>query len=335
MFCVCARALKTLPSLKNFSSPPLAPVIFIAGTTASGKSSLAIMCAEALNGVVVNVDSMQVYSDLRIITARPSKEEEALVAHALYGHVDGAVCYSAAHFQQDVAKLLLDPAYANRPLIFTGGTGLYFKAVMGGLAPVPSIPPDVRNALREEAERVDASLLHARLANVDPEMAARLNPQDTQRILRALEVVMATGKSLRTYQLTPHMNNETLVFGERPLHRLFLSWPRDEIIERIHSRFDIMIEQGAMDEIKHLKARNLDPALPVMRAHGVPWLMKALDDKVSLDVAIERAKIETRQYAKRQMTWWRNSMSDWSVEDAKNPKSIFSNLMKRVHATAS
>jgi tRNA dimethylallyltransferase len=328
--------LKTLSSLKTILSPSLTPVIFIAGTTASGKSSLAISCAKEINGVVVNVDSMQVYADLRIITARPSIEEEALVAHALYGHVDGAMCYSAAHFQRDVAALLCDPAYAARPLIFTGGTGLYFKALMEGLAPVPHIPRELRHALREEAERVEAPVLHARLALVDPDMAARLKPQDTQRILRALEVVEATGQSLRTYQLSQEKENKTtLLFGHRPIHKLFLSWPRDELVDRIHTRFDGMIEGGALEEVSHLMARALDPSLPVMRAHGVPWLIKALRDEVSLQTAIERAKIETRQYAKRQMTWWRNSMTDWIVGDGKNLNAVFSDLMKRVQFSCS
>ncbi len=309
----------------------LPPILLIAGPTASGKSALALDLAAKLDGVIINVDSMQVYADLRLLTARPSVAEEALTQHYLYGHVDGAINYSVAHYLSDVKTLLNNPDLRHKTLIFVGGTGLYFKALQQGLVDVPTIPDALRTRLRHEAQHLEASQLHTRLIALDPVMGARLKPCDKQRILRALEVKEATGRSLSEFQKQQHDG----VFSERLVHAFFLVPERAALIERINQRFDHMITNGALEEVEHLAARLLDPALPIMRAHGVPWLMKSLIGTVSYDHAVERAKIETRQYAKRQMTWWRHTMPDWTFYSATDPSVLFMQILQRINTPSS
>ena len=281
--------------------------MLIAGPTASGKSALAIEIARRTGGTVVNADSMQVYADLRILTARPSEAEEAMVPHRLYGHVDGAVNYSAMRYAEDLAKLLDALRSSGSLPILVGGTGLYFKAVTEGFSAMPAVPDDVRTSFRAHADGLDTVALHAELAASDPLMAERLRPSDRMRIMRALEIFRATGRSLASF----HGEREPGPLGEGGLLRLFIQPERELVRQQIDRRFETMIAAGALDEVARLKARGLDPLLPIMRAHGVPGLIAHLDGEMSLDDAIRRGQADTRAYAKRQVTWFRHQMTGW------------------------
>lgn len=291
-------------------NPPVAPIL-IAGPTASGKSALALTLAGALEGVVINADSMQVYADLRVLTARPAPEEEALAPHRLYGSVDGAVNYSVGRWLADAEAVLAETRAAGRVPIFVGGTGLYFKALIEGLSAIPPVPEEVRARLRAEFTHMQTPDLHDVLASRDPQAAARIQPNDRQRIMRALEVFAATGRSIRAFR---DARTPGPLTGEA-VSRIFLAPDREALRARIDARFDTMMQAGALDEVARLAARNLDPALPVMRAHGVPGLIAHLRGEASLDEAIARGKADTRAYAKRQFTWFRNVLPGWSWLD--------------------
>ena len=286
---------------------PLGAVL-IAGPTASGKSAAALRLAESLGGVVVDADSMQIYDGLRILTARPSAEEEARVPHRLYGHVDPSRPFSVADWLGDAEGALAEIRGAGRVAIFVGGTGLYFEALTKGLAPVPEIPGEVRAHWRAEAERIGAGGLHGELVRRDPEMAARLGTTDTQRLTRALEVIEATGRSLAEWQTAPH--SAPLVVAETAA-RLVLEPDRAELHRRIGVRFRAMVGQGAVEEAAAFAARGLGPEMPAMRAIGVAALAEVAAGRTSLEAGIERGIVETRQYAKRQSTWFRGRMADW------------------------
>jgi tRNA dimethylallyltransferase len=278
--------------------------ILIAGPTASGKSALALALAQRVGGAVVNADSMQVYRDLRILTARPTPDEERIAPHLLFGHVDGAVVYSVGRWLEDLRKVLADLARDGATPVIAGGTGLYFKSALQGLSDIPAVPDEVRAKVRAEAEGERPESLHARLSQCDPQTAARLRPTDPQRILRALEIYEATGKPLATFQnarAQPLLDQSECV-------SFFIAPQRAELYARIDARFDKMIEAGALDEVAALRERRLDPALPVMRAHGVPHLTAYLDGRMSLEEAIARGKADTRHYAKRQFTFARHQL---------------------------
>ena len=282
----------------------MSKVILIAGPTASGKSALALELAASLGGVIVNADSMQVYRDLRIITARPSPAEEAQAPHRLYGHVDAAENYSTGRWCADAAAALAAARQEGRVAILVGGTGLYFKALTQGLAAVPPIPPEIRGAVRARLESEGIAALHAELAQRDPVAAARLMPNDRARVTRALEVVLATGRSLLAW----HEEGLPASLDLADAAKVFLDVEREQLAGRIDRRFDAMMTAGALDEVRALAARNLNPSLPAMKAHGVPWLIRHLKGEVSLADAAEHAKLETRQYTKRQATWFRNQL---------------------------
>ncbi|MCB1547793.1 MAG: tRNA (adenosine(37)-N6)-dimethylallyltransferase MiaA [Hyphomicrobiaceae bacterium] len=281
--------------------------VLIAGPTASGKSALAVEIAAARNGIVINADSMQVYRELRIVTARPSAGDEALVPHRLYGHVSAARAYSVAAWLDDVRHELAEARRAGRLAVIVGGTGLYFKALLEGLSPVPPIPPEIRSSWRAALAQDGVARLHDELARRDAIMAARLRPSDAQRIVRALEVVEATGRSLAHWQA---------VAGEGALEaglteRLVVSPPRAELYARIDRRFQAMIEAGALAEVAALAGLGLPADLPAMRALGVRPLMAHLAGIQSLEQAIAQATAETRRYAKRQLTWLKRNMIAW------------------------
>ena len=266
------------------------PVTLIAGPTASGKSALALDLAERDGGWIVNADSMQVYADLDVLTARPSPADLARAPHRLYGHVDAAEPWSVGRWLEDIAKVLDEARTAGRPLIIVGGTGLYFRALAGGLSAVPPIPEEIRTRLRTEAADAPAGALHQRLAEVDPPMAARLEPGDTQRLLRALEVVEATGRSLAYWQ---RQQGPVLVGPEAA--RVVLAPPRPWLHARIADRFRAMVDQGAMEEARRLLARELDPDLPAMKAIGLRELGCLAPDLAGLDPAIDKATTHTRR----------------------------------------
>ena len=276
----------------------------IAGPTASGKTALAVGVARALNGVVINADSMQVYRDLFILSARPDDAEQAGIDHKMFGHVDGAVNYSAGKWRVDVeAAIGLCRQHGKVPVI-AGGTGLYFKTLLEGLSDIPAVPDAVRQEVRRMAEATPPAELFERLTQVDPVLCQRLKPGDQQRIVRGLEVYEATGQPLSSFQ---DKRSAALLAPENCLC-VFLEPERDLLRERINKRFDQMIENGALEEVERLTGRALDPQLPVMRAHGVPGLLACLRGETSLEQAIERGKSDTRRYAKRQFTWFRHQL---------------------------
>ena len=285
---------------------PAPGAVLIAGPTASGKSALALALAERIDGVIVNADSMQVYADLRIITARPTVPEEARVPHRLYGHVDAAVNYSVGQYLADARTALDDCRQGGRVAIFVGGTGLYFKALTAGLAAVPPIPPEIRDGVRARLAEHGAPALHDELARRDPAAAARLGRNDRTRVARALEVVEATGRPLAAWQA---QGLPALIGTDAP--RVFIAPDRAALYARIDARFSTMLAAGALEEVRGLAARRLDPLLPAMKAHGVPWLIRHLAGEITLEDAADHARLDTRHYAKRQFTWFRHQLGDW------------------------
>ena len=283
--------------------------MLIAGPTASGKSALALDLAQKHGGMVINTDSMQVYRDLRVLTARPPPDEEAAVPHRLYGHVDAAENFSAGSFVAHAAKALAEARGQGRVPIFVGGSGLYFKAMTRGLSAVPPIASGVRENVRARLERDGVEALHAELAGRDPVSAERLKPRDRTRIARALEVVEATGRSLTDW----HREGLPPLLPQVEFAALFLAPEREQLYARIDARFDAMLKAGALDEVGRLAARHLDPLLPAMKAHGVPALIRHLKGEVTLNEAAEAGRADTRHYAKRQFTWFRHQLPefDW------------------------
>jgi tRNA dimethylallyltransferase len=281
--------------------------VLIAGPTASGKSALALELAQKTGGVVINADSMQVYRDLRIITARPTPQEEALVPHRLYGHVDAAENYSAGAWVADAGRMLAEARAQNRLPIFAGGSGLYFKALTRGLSAVPPIPSEIRERVRARLERDGVETLHAQLAQRDPASAERLKPRDRTRIARALEVVEATGRSLIDW----HREGLPPLLPQGRFHALFLEPAREALYAAIDARFDTMLGAGALQEVAQLAARKLDPLLPAMKAHGVPALIRHVEGELTLAEAAAIGRGDTRHYAKRQFTWFRHQLPEF------------------------
>jgi tRNA dimethylallyltransferase len=285
--------------------------VLIAGPTASGKSALALEFARAQarfnGGVIINTDSMQMYRDLRVITARPTPAEEAEMPHRLYGQVDAAVNFSAGAWVADAALALEEARAQNRLPIFTGGSGLYFKALTSGLSAVPPIAHEVRESVRARLERDGVEALHAQLKVRDPVSAERLKPRDRIRIARALEVVETTGRSLTDW----HRDGLPPLLPPSHVTALFLAPERDQLYARIDARFDAMLNAGALDEVAALAARKLDPLLPAMKAHGVPALIRHLAGEISLEDAAIIGRADTRHYAKRQFTWFRHQLPEF------------------------
>lgn len=284
--------------------------MLIAGPTASGKSALAITRAIASDGIIVNADSMQLYDTLRVVTARPSIEDESRAEHVLYGSVPAAQRFSTGQWLRAVQDVVAtsDPA---RPLIFVGGTGLYFDALINGFADVPGIPDHVVLEVQQEIQALDESERMRLLSAEDPETAGRLKVADPQRVIRALAVKRATGRALSSFQ----EDQQPGVLGGWEIERLLL-WPDRELLRtRIGERFEAMFESGAVEEVEALLAQRPDPSLPAMKAIGVPEISGWLAGRLSRAEAMERAIIATRQYAKRQRTWFRNRMGDWPRSD--------------------
>ena len=257
--------------------------------------------------MIVNADSMQVYRELRVVTARPSDGDEAAVRHALYGFVAASEAYSAGRYVRDVADVLAKAEVEGLRPIIVGGTGLYIMALLEGLSPVPTIPDDVRAYWRAEAERLGASELHAVLVARDPVMGEKLRASDPQRVTRALEVLEATGQSLAVWQQTAGVP----VVASEACEKVVILPDREVIYARADRRFDAMVMGGALEEVAALGALGLDPALPAMRALGVPQLLSFQRGELALEVAVGEAKAETRRYIKRQMTWLKRNMISW------------------------
>jgi len=292
--------LQTRMATGNFDA------LLIAGPTASGKSAVALALAERFGGTVVNADSMQVYAEIPILSARPSSGDEARAPHRLYGHVPVTERYSAGRYQRDIAPVLQDLRASGRPAIITGGTGLYFSALEEGLSPIPPVPADIKRAVTGRFDEIGAAAFFAEFAVQDPRTASQLRPNDRQRILRAAEVLQATGMPLAAWQ----EKTGASLLADVSVAKFVISPPRAVLHQRIASRFRAMMKAGALDEARALLG--LDPLLPAAKALGVPQLQKHLAGAIDLDTAIEEAEAATRQYAKRQMTWSRTRMKDWN-----------------------
>lgn len=302
-------------------------VVVIAGPTASGKSALAVDVAGALDGVVVNADSMQVYRDLRVLSARPSPEDEARAPHRLYGVLDAAEACSAGRWR-DMAEAEVRAAWAaGRLPLVVGGTGLYIRALMEGIAPTPEVPEEVRRTARALQGRIGTRALFERLAEADAKTAARLDPDNTQRVVRAWEVLQATGRPLAEWQDAPpvgRLEAEWLVVAVLP--------PRAAVYAAAERRFLAMLEAGALDEVRALMARDLDSDLPAMKALGVPELMAWLRGEMTGDEAVAAAQKATRRYAKRQFTWLRHQLTpDVTVpaQYSESPREQFIPIIRR------
>lgn len=280
--------------------------VLIAGPTASGKSALALERAERDGGIIINADALQVYDTLRLLTARPGPQETTRRPHLLYGTVPPATRFSTGHWFAAVEGIIKQHSAANL-LVFVGGTGLYFDALLHGLAPVPKVPEAVLAAVEAQVQQLDAAQRLSLLQQEDPETAAKLRIADPQRLMRALAVKRATGKPLSAFQAEPQAG----LLGEFEIERMVLDPERDLLRRRIARRFETMFDAGAVEEVLALRAQQLDPSLPVMKAIGVREIGEYLEGRIARDEAVRLATTATHQYAKRQRTWLRNRFADW------------------------
>ncbi|WP_371394763.1 tRNA (adenosine(37)-N6)-dimethylallyltransferase MiaA [Glycocaulis abyssi] len=303
------------------------PFIFLGGPTASGKTALAVALAQRVGGEIINADSMQLYRGLEVLSAQPGEDERAGVPHHLFGEADPSTRWSAGRWVRAALAIAEPLRESGVPAIFVGGTGLYFKTLIDGIAPTPEIPPEVRAevslleesghaALRAEAERLDA------------EGAGRIKPGDRQRLVRLIELVRTTGKPLSVL----HADTRPLIapgswagFALRP--------DREALYARIERRFDAMMEAGALDEARALHARGLDRQLPALKAVGIRPLLAHLDGELTLEEAVERAKTDSRRYAKRQFTWFANQHADWTRLDAATPDENLARMIANLDKT--
>lgn len=287
----------------------------IAGPTASGKSALALRLAEAADGEIVNADSMQLYRDLRVLTARPAPGEEARAPHHLFGTVDAADGWSVGRWLRAAVDVLQDVTGRGRTAIVVGGTGLYFRALTQGLAEIPAVPPEIRREAAAEFDLMGESAFRGRLAVPDPAAAVRIAPGDRQRLVRAWEVYAATGTPLSDFQQAGDPALPADVW-----RGIALEPPRPALYARCDARLHAMVREGAVEEVRALVARDLDPALPAMKAVGVREFAAHVRGEASLEAAIAAAQQETRRYAKRQLTWMRGQMGGWPRLSAIDPR---------------
>jgi tRNA dimethylallyltransferase len=313
--------------MNTIFSQPRKSIALIAGPTASGKSALALHLAEIANGVVINADASQVYADLRILSARPDDDEMARAPHRLFGYRDAATACSAADWAED-ARIEIDAAHAAGQLpILVGGTGLYLRTLLYGIAPVPDIDPEIRSRVRS----LPTHRAYFALTREDPEAAKRLAPQDTTRIARALEVLRSTGKTLSEWQ----QQLEGGIADQVKVSAAILLPPRDWLYARCDARFEAMIEQGGVAEAEALQARDLDPELPAMRAIGVRDIIAWRAGEIGRYDMIERAQAATRRYAKRQYTWFRHQPpADWPRIEAQLDDNIIDKIAIKLHEEA-
>lgn len=303
--CRPSIAERPLSASALLSQPPL--IELIAGPTASGKSALALARARETGAVIINADSQQLYADLRILSARPSVEDEALAEHRLYGVADAAEAWSVGRWSRAVLPLLAELADAGRPALLVGGTGLYFTALTKGLADIPAIPAEVRDAVEAAFDADGEPAFRRRLSDLDPQAARRIESGDRQRLIRAMAVAEHTGRALSVWTadttplLAPGSWTGTVIEPER-----------ETLYANCDRRVSLMIEQGALDEVRALVARGLNPALPAMKAVGLRELAAHLSGALSLPEAVDAARQATRNYAKRQLTWFRNQTPGWA-----------------------
>ncbi|MCC7266508.1 MAG: tRNA (adenosine(37)-N6)-dimethylallyltransferase MiaA [Caulobacteraceae bacterium] len=296
-------------------SPGRPAIVLIAGPTASGKSALALRLAQAVGGAVVGADALQLYADLRLITARPSPEEEAQAPHHLFGVADAAEGWSVGRWLRAANAVLEEIAARGRPAILVGGTGLYFRALTLGLAPTPQVPAATRDSAGAKFDRLGEAAFRVRLASADPQAEARIAPGDRQRLIRAWSVLEATGRSLSDWQAEAE--------GALPpgsWRAVALTPPREALYARCDARLEAMLREGALAEVEALMARGLDPGLPAMKAVGYREFAAHLAGETTLADALAAAQRETRRYAKRQMTWLRGQLPSWPRIEASAPQ---------------
>jgi len=305
------------------------PVVLIAGPTASGKSAVAMELARRHHGLIINADALQVYRELRILSARPGEEDERQVPHRLYGTISAAEAFSVGRWLPQACEAI-EEAWGQGSLpIVTGGTGLYFKALEEGLAPLPAIPAPIREAWRRRLAHEGAEALHQELARYDQGEAMRVRPSDGQRIVRALEVLQSTGRPLAQW----HAATGAGFLQSASVLRLYLSPPRRDLYAAIDERFDQMVEAGAVSEVKALLDLALDPDLPVMKATGVRELARFLEGSQTIGEACRIAKQESRRYAKRQLTWARRHMISWKWLETQYSKRISAEIFNFIRVT--
>jgi tRNA dimethylallyltransferase len=292
---------------------PPCPVLLIAGPTASGKSALAVRLAREIGGEIINADSMQIYRDLRVLTARPSADEETMAPHHLFGVADGGGAWSVGHWLRAVGQILPEIAARDRSAIIVGGTGLYFLALTRGLAEAPQVPDAVREATARQLAEVGEPAFRAILASVDPVAEARISRGDAQRLVRALAVFNASGRGLSDWQATT-----TPILPATAWRGVVINPPRETLYARCDARLEQMVTERALDEVAALIGRRLDPGLPVMKALGVAPFAAQLRGEMPAAHALAQAQAETRRYAKRQTTWLRHQAPDWPRIEAAN-----------------
>ena len=300
-------------------------VFVVTGATASGKSAFAMSLAEKIGGVIINADSMQIYAELQIITARPTKTDENTVPHKLYGTISGAENFNVAKWIS-LAKMEIEDAWKiGKTPILVGGTGMYIKSLKDGLSPIPDITAEVKNKVRAKFNQLGNQEFHDYLQSIDAPMAEKLSVGDSQRMQRAAEVTLQTGRSLEAWQ-----KEETKsIFPDAEFHMIAVNMEREKLYERINHRFDAMIKQGAIDEIKRLKELNISSDMPIMKSCGVPEVMAYLSGDIALEQAVEKAKQSSRNYAKRQITWLNNQWNDLLLYDAEkqNASEVIESLL--------
>ena len=294
------------------------PVICIAGPTASGKSAYAVQIARALDGEIINADALQVYSDLQILSARPTDEEIGDLPHHLFGHVSGRVRYSTGQWLREVEPLIIDVLARNKTPVLVGGTGLYFRALLHGMADIPAVPEQVSKETSERLAQDGIARLRAEAERLDPVAVRRVLGNDPQRLQRIVNVAIGTGQLLSKWQAETHP-----VVPSRFARYCVLTPPRDLLYARINARYDEMLRAGGMDEAKTVFAANYNESLPVMKAIGLRQLQRFFDEEGSLDDAVEDAKRESRRFAKRQMTWFRNQPPKGVMIQAQDEKDAF------------
>lgn len=304
--------------------------LFIAGPTAGGKSALALELSERLNGVIINADSMQVYKDLSVVTACPSADELAAAPHQLYQFLDGATVCTVTLWMEHALEAINLAWMNNQTPILVGGTGMYFKMLLEGIVDIPEIPTDIRREVRQQCETQGSAWLHHELKTTDPEAAKRLPPGDSQRVCRAVEVYRATGRALSDWHKDTKPGPLKGLDEAGQIGKHILLPERDILYRRCNLRFDKMLEGGALAEVETLMSRNLSDSLPVMRALGVPSLISYLRGVHSLNDAVEEAKMQTRRFAKRQLTWFRNQFSDWNVLSAQYLESQNAKIINKI-----
>ena len=297
---------------------------FIAGPTCIGKSSLAIRLAKKINGVIINADSMQVYSNLNILTARPSKKDLLETKHELYGYVDAAVRYNVSNWCNDVLKIIKNNEKNNFPSIIVGGSGMYIDSLLNGLIPIPPIPEKYKNDSLSLLNEVGTKKFTEIINKFDSESLSKISLQDSSRMRRIWEVYQSTGKKYSYW-----INKKNKIFLKNFSNKIFLFIPpRDDIYKKINSRFNTMINEGAIEEVKKLISLNLDVSLPIMKAHGVPEITNYLCGKIDLEECIKKSQQVTRNYAKRQLTWWRSSRLSINKVFDQFPNEIDEKLIK-------